>query len=170
MNARDTEPPRPAHPAHRAEPGDSPSVAALRTIERRRRQRPTSPAGYLEALPARILLDRLLTSMLAVGLDGVLVYANPACARMLGHNDARVLTGLPLSAVLADHAHTAPRDCVTALKVTGTTIVDLRHADGFRIRTVISAPLLLREDDPLLLISITDVTDMLWMTCRQQDL
>ena len=34
-----------------------------------------------------------------VGLDGVLIYANPACAHMLVHSDSHVLTGWPLPAL-----------------------------------------------------------------------
>jgi PAS domain-containing protein len=167
MDARDSEPPKQAHPAHRAAPGDAAApVAGPGTLERRRRPRPATPAEVLAELPARVLLNRLSTAVLAVGLDGIVVYANPACEHMLGHHAAHALEGCPLSAVLADHADTAPRDCVALLKVTGSTVIDFRDANGFRVRTVISAPLLLREDDPLLLISIADVTDLLWMTRR----
>jgi hypothetical protein len=41
----------------------------------------------------------------------------------------------------------------------------MRMSDAGLPRTVISA-LLLRDDDPLLLISSTDLTEMPWMTCR----
>jgi PAS domain-containing protein len=167
MDARDSEPPNEAPPAHRAAPGDvAAPLPGPGTLERRRRPPPATPAGVLEAIPARVLLNRLSTAMLAVGLDGMVVYANPACEHMLGHHDANAMEGCPLSAVLADHVDTAPRDCVALLKVTGSTVIDFCDAAGFRVRTVISTPLLLREDDPLLLVSITDVTDLLWMTRR----
>jgi PAS domain-containing protein len=99
--------------------------------------------------------------MLAVGLDGAVIYANLACAHMLGYDDACVVTGWPVSALLADYAYAAPPDCLAALTVADNAIVDFCHAEGFRIRTVISQ-LLLRADDQLVLISITDLTESLW--------
>jgi hypothetical protein len=54
-----------------------------RSTERRRKPPPSTPDGYLHELPALILLDRLRTPMLATGLDGVLIYTNPAFATML---------------------------------------------------------------------------------------
>jgi len=46
--------------------------------ERRRKPAPSTPDGYLSELPALILLDRLPTPTLATGLDGVVIYTNPA--------------------------------------------------------------------------------------------
>jgi PAS domain-containing protein len=135
-----------------------------RSAERRRRPPPSTPTGYLHALPALILLDRLPTSTLAVGLDGVLVYANPAFARMLGHPDTTTLIEQPLPALLAGHSATPPRDCVTALRAAGTVVIDWLHAEGFPIRTMVSDPLLVRATDPILLISITDISELLWTT------
>ena len=73
-----------------------------RITERRRQPPPNTPDGYLHELPALILLDRLPTPMLATGLDGVLIYANPAFATMLGHPGTTTLTEQPLPALLAD--------------------------------------------------------------------
>src|SRR6202012_3308709 len=64
------------------------------STERRRRPSPSTPDEYLYALPALILLDRLPIPMLATGLDGVVVYTNPAFATMLGYRrDTITLTG-----------------------------------------------------------------------------
>jgi hypothetical protein len=82
---------------------------------------------------------------------------------MIGHPDRHALTEWPLPALLADLADTAPQECVNALRNAATTIVVFRHADGFGIHTVISQPLLTRADD-VLLISITDVTELHWNT------
>jgi PAS domain-containing protein len=77
----------------------------LRRGERRRRPSRRSPEEYLRALPALILLDRLPIPMLATGLDGLVVYTNPAFATMLGHHpDTVMLTGQQLPALLAGHA------------------------------------------------------------------
>ena len=132
--------------------------------ERRRQPPPSTPDGYLHELPALILLDRLATPMLATGLDGVLIYTNPAFATMLGHPDTTTLTKQPLPALLAGYSATPPHDCVTALRAVGTVVIDWLHAEGFPIRTVVSDSLLVRATDRILLISITDVTELMWST------
>ena len=75
-----------------------------RITERRRHPPPRTLDGYLHELPAWILLDRLPTPMLATGLDGVLIYTNPAFATMLGHPGTTTLTGQPLPALLAGYS------------------------------------------------------------------
>jgi PAS domain S-box-containing protein len=129
----------------------------------RRRPPPVTTLGYLDQLPARILLDRLPTPALAVGLDGVLIYANPACARLLGYAETTTLTGQPLNTLLAGQSHTAPRKCLTLLRTPENSAVTLwRHADGYPVATLLSRPLLIRDDDPLVLITVTDMTEWLW--------
>jgi PAS domain-containing protein len=135
-----------------------------RIIERRRRPPPSTLDGYLHALPALILLDRLPTPMLATGLDGVLIYTNPAFATMLGYPGTTTLTEQPLPALLAGHSATPPRDCVTVLRAAGSVVIDWLHAEGFPVRTVVSDALLVRATDRILLISITDITELIWTT------
>jgi len=137
-----------------------------RITERRRQPPPSSPDGYLHELPA---LDRLPTPVLAAGLDGVLIYTNPAFATMLGYPGTTTLTEQPLPALLAGHSATPPRDCVTILRAAGTVVIDWLHAEGFPVRTVVSGTvvsdaLLVRATDPILLISITDITELMWTT------
>jgi PAS domain-containing protein len=133
-----------------------------RITERRRQPAPSTLDGYLHQLPALILLDRLPTPMLATGLDGVLIYTNPAFATVLGYPDTTTLTEQPLPALLAGHSATPSRDCVTALRAAGTVVIDWLHAEGFPVRTVVSDTLLARATDPILLISITDITELMW--------
>ena len=133
----------------------------LRRGERRRRPSPSSPEEYLRALPGLILLDRLTVPMLGTGLDGVVVYTNPAFAIMLGyHPDTVTLTGQPLPALLAGHSATPPRACVTALRAASNVIVDWLHAEGFPVRSVISETLFFRATDQILLTGVTDITDI----------
>jgi PAS domain-containing protein len=133
-----------------------------RSTERRRKPPPSTPDGYLHELPALILLDRLPTPTLATGLDGVLIYTNPAFATMLGYPDTTALTEQPLPALLAGHSATPPRDCVTALRAARNVVISWLHAEGFPVRTVVSDALLVRATDPILLISITDITEVTW--------
>ena len=123
----------------------------------------TKPVERLRALPALVLLDRLPVPMLATGLDGVVVYNNPAFAATLGyHPDTIKLIGRRLSALLAGHSATAPHDCVSALRAAGTVVVDWLHAEGFRVRSVVSDMLFLRGTDQILLIGVTDITELMW--------
>jgi PAS domain-containing protein len=136
--------------------------AKWRITERRRQPAPSTLDGYLHQLPALILLDRLPMPMLATGLDGVRIYTNAAFATMLGYPDTTTLTEQPLPALLAGYSATPPRDCVTALRAAGTVVIDWLHAEGFPVRTVVSDTLLARATDPILLISITDITELMW--------
>jgi PAS domain-containing protein len=142
--------------------------AGLHRGERRRRPSPSSAEEYLRTLPAWVLLDRLAVPMLAAGLDGVVVYTNPAFATMLGHHpDTVMLTGQQLPALLAGHSATPPRDCVAILRAAGTGIVDWLHAEGFAVRSLVSETLFVRATDQILLVGVTDITELVWTTPRE---
>jgi PAS domain-containing protein len=131
-------------------------------MEERRRETPAGDlSGYLRALPALLLLDRLPTAILGVALAGTIGYANPACADMLGYADAGLVTRLRLPELLAGLSHRSPSECVGTLR-SAESIVSWNHAQGHVVRTTVSPPLLMRKSDPLLLISMLDVTDWLW--------
>ena len=103
--------------------------------------------------------------VLATGLDGVVVYTNPAFATMLGHHpDTVMLTGQLLPALLVGHSTTPPRGCVSALRAAGNAIVEWRHAEGFPVRSVVSETLFFRASDQILLIGVTDITELIWTT------
>jgi PAS domain-containing protein len=117
--------------------------------------------GFLEQLPAVTLLDRLPTPIIAVGLeDGALVYANPASAELLGYADGAALTAQSLPALMAEHALTLPRDCIAVLVASAATFFN--HTDGYLVRAIVSQPFLRRQDDPVLLVGLTDITEMSW--------
>lgn len=137
--------------------------ADVRGTERRRRPPPTSPEEYLHALPTLTLLDRIYIPMLATGLDGIVVYTNPAFAAMLGHHaDTVMLMGQPLPALLAGHSAKPAHECVSALRAAGNTVIDWLHVEGFPVRSVISDMLSFRATDQIMLIGITDVTELIW--------
>jgi PAS domain-containing protein len=143
--------------------GHGQSVDVKVRSAQRRLTSPSTQEGYLQELPALVLLDRLAIPMLAVRLDGVIVYANPALATMLGHQpDTIALIGQPLSALLDGHSATTPSACVTALRGAGTLVVDWLHAEGFPVRSVISETVFVRASDQILLIGITDITELMW--------
>jgi PAS domain-containing protein len=144
---------------------DKSTGSQLRSGQRRRRPSPSSAEECLRALPGLVLLDRLPVPVLATGLDGVVVYTNPAFATMLGHHpDTVMLTGQLLPALLVGHSTTPPRGCVSALRAAGNAIVEWRHAEGFPVRSVVSETLFFRASDQILLIGVTDITELIWTT------
>jgi len=137
-------------------------VSAQAEHEERRRPIPDTPLGYLEQLPALVLLERLPVPVLAVESDGTVVHANSAFEEMLGYPVAS-LRGHPVSELLAldDDAPTGA-DAVEHLRGSATSPVDLAHQDGSRVRALVSRPILRRQDDPVTLVCFHDVTEQLW--------
>ncbi len=123
-------------------------------------------AEYLQQMPALELLNLLPTAVLGVGLLGEIVYASPAFAEMLGYSDGRAVTRLPLPELLAGHGAVAPSDCLRTLRA-ADSVVEWNHRQDYVIQTMVSPPLLLRENDTLLLVGVTDVSDSLWDTNRR---
>jgi PAS domain S-box-containing protein len=128
--------------------------------ECRRRPAPAIVAGFLEQLPAVVLLNRISIPMLAVADDGIIVFANPACQGMLGHAEDAV-TGQPLNHFLHVTAISAS-DSVAALRDAAGQITAWQHARDEIVQAVVSQPLLMRAEDPILLVGLTDVTEWLW--------
>ena len=109
-------------------------------------------------MPALVLLERLPVPVLAVGESGVILFANPAFAAMLGH---------PVEAVLAmsyrDIFQTLPDYAVVAvMRAQADLVVELRHADGSTVRARLGTSVLRRGDDPLALATFQDLTEQLW--------
>jgi len=129
--------------------------------EQRRQRQPTDLVGYLHQLPALLLLDRLPTAVLGVGPLGDIAYANPACAAMFGYVDGETMTHQSLPELLAGHSTAEPSDCLATVR-SPDGIVLWNHVNDYVIRTKVSPTLLLRESDPLLLVSITDLTEWYW--------
>ncbi len=128
-------------------------------IERRRSETVHDPIGYIDAMPPRLLLDRLRFPVAAVLLDGTVVFVNAAFAVMLGHA-AEWVAGRQVSDLLAD-AHT-PRDAVALLRTRVGATIGLRHSDGSTVVALISNSVFLRDSDPLVLVGFADVTAYLW--------
>jgi PAS domain-containing protein len=130
--------------------------------ERRHRPRPDTLTGYLGQLPDGVLLNRMPMPMLAVANHGIIVFANPACQVMLGDPDTTI-TGRPLNHFLQVDVATAS-ESVTALRQAAGKITTWQPAHEEIIKVVVSQPLLMRAEDPILLVGLTDVTEWLWTT------
>ena len=132
-------------------------------IERRRQPAPPTRIGYIEQLPALTVLDRLPMPIIAVGLDdGAVLYANPAAANLLGYRDAPSVNADSLSILMAEHPDIPSHDCVATLRNAHGSVVEWKHADGFLIRTIVSRSIFIRDDDPVLLVGLTDITELSW--------
>ena len=127
--------------------------------------RPTPPlrssAEVLQGLPAEMLLNRLDTATIVIGLDGLVVYANPACERLLGYQTARTLEGQALATLVTGRSDTPPRDWIDLL-CDPNTVTNWNHSDGYPVATLASDPTTLRGTDPMLMVSLTDVSDRVW--------
>ncbi len=128
-------------------------------------QRPKHPrrssAEVLQGRPAQMLLNRLDTATIVVGLDGVVVYANRACERLLGYRTAMTLEGQSLAALLTEQSDTLPRDWIDLL-CDPDTVTNWNHSDGYPVATLASDAMLLRDTEMMLMVSLTDVSDRVW--------
>ena len=143
------------------EVGDEPVVLSAVREERRRTSPPTTMMGYLEQLSAKTLLQRLAIPMLAVCDDGVILYANPACEAMLGHGD-NALAGQPLNRFLDVGSSISPPECVRVLREAAGDVTAWCHRELGTVCAVVSQSMLLRADDPVLIVGLIDVTEWLW--------
>ena len=130
-------------------------------MERRRTgQASQSPIEVLSQMPALVVLDRLPVAALAVAEDGAIVFANRACAEMLGFNQEE-LTSLTFGELF--RALPADTSAVAAMRAFADVIVELKHRDGSPVKARMSKSVLQRDDDPVALATFQDVTEELWL-------
>jgi len=108
-----------------------------------------------------MLLSRLDFATIVVGLDGVVVYANPACERMLGYHTARTLEGQSLAALIVGQSGASPDDWIRVLR-DPDAVTNWNHSDGYPIATLASDATLLPATDSMLMVTLTDVSDRVW--------
>ncbi|MEO3759413.1 PAS domain-containing protein [Mycobacterium sp. B14F4] len=127
---------------------------------RRTDSRVYSPDTLLDHLPARVVLERMPVPVLAIGLDGSILFVNVAFAEMLGYT-ADAVTSLNFIEIF----QTAPIDepPVSVVRAYAGEIVSLLHADGSVVRAKMSKSALMREDDAMALATFEDLTEQLWL-------
>ena len=130
-------------------------------MQERRQTAPPDLIDYLYGLPALNLLHRLPVAVLAIALTGDVVYANQACADMLGYPDGSAVVREPLPVLLAHREEASPTECLAELQSNPTSVA-WHHTEHYAVQTRVSTPLLVRSTDPVLLISITDLTEWIW--------
>jgi PAS domain S-box-containing protein len=118
----------------------------------------------LRQMPALVVLDRLPEPVLAIGRDGTILFANRACAAMLGHSLEELLS------LKFDQIFRSPpvddSDAVSVIRAHADLLVELAHADGSIVRATMSKSALLRGDDPVALATFHDLTEQLWINGR----
>jgi PAS domain-containing protein len=149
-------------------PRDPDRDVSRTNMDRRRNRPPETAEEFLQQLPARLLVERLSTPTLVIGLDsGVVQFANPACAELLGFPNEVALQGQSLPQLLAGQTDAIPGDCLALLR-TKDAVVKWQHADGYPVSTVVSNTICLRATDPLLVLNLTDVTALVWLGVNTQ--
>lgn len=143
---------------------DGAGMDSSRTIERRRNGSPAdSPTDVLTHLPALVVLERIPVPTLAMGRDGIILFANTAFAEMVGYQPDR-LAGL----AFPDVFFTVP-DVVGALSAVdalANLVVELQHYEGWTVRAKMSKSALMRHDDPVVLVTFDNLTERLWIDER----
>ena len=97
--------------------------------------------------------------MLAADTDGVIVYTNPSFAAMLGHT-VDDLVGKDVGDFLHPDSHSAitSRDVLRA----AGSLLTWHHNEHGLAQSIVTKSVLIRSDDPVLLVGFVDVTDWLW--------
>jgi PAS domain S-box-containing protein len=128
-------------------------------MHEKRRPVPETALGYLEHLPALVLIDRLPIPIVALDAVGDVIHANPAFEELLGY-DPGTLVGRPLQHLLFEPSdHQSPHAILMGHR--GRPIA-LLHREGTPVQVVASDSVFLRRDDPLTLVSLHDITETLW--------
>lgn len=121
--------------------------------------------GFFDEQPARDLIERLPVPMLAFGVDGLVLYVNPALERMLGY-EAGSMVGQWLPRFLSMAAEADSAAAATAVRTAGGDVMTWLHRDGVRVRAAVSHPLPIPDHIQAILVALTDVTEWLWALGR----
>lgn len=143
------------------QPRDGAAMDASSPVERRRNGGPgDSPMDVLSRLPAVVVLQRLPVPSLAMARDGIILFANPAFAEMVGYE----LDRLPGSA-FPEMFHTVPAVlcALSDVDAVANLVVELRHCEGWTVRARMSRTATLRQADPVVLVTFDNLTERLWM-------
>jgi PAS domain-containing protein len=145
-------------------PRDGAGVYGGRRIERRRNGSSIdSPMDILGQLPAVVVLERIPVPSLAMGRDGIILFANTAFAEMVGYRQD-TLAGLAFPEIF----HTVPVAlwALSGVDALANLVVQLQHCEGWTVRARMSKSALMRSDDPVVLVTFENLTEELWMDER----
>jgi PAS domain S-box-containing protein len=146
------------------QPRDAAGLDESAPVERRRNGwSGDSPMDILSRLPAVVVLERLPVPSLAMARDGIILFANPAFAEMVGY-ELEGLAGSEFPVMF----HTVPAAlCVlSGVDAVANLVVELRHCEGWTVRARMSKTAMLRQADPVVLVTFDNLTERLWMDER----
>jgi hypothetical protein len=141
------------------------STARDTPLARRADQRNThlrvAALSHLERLSALVLIDRTPVPTLVIGgALGDIVHLNVAFLNMLVHSDGGSLIGSPVTEIVGrDCRCTLPHDQIELFRLRVGSIMTWRHAQGHSVETVVSPILQMRRFDPLLVVSLIEISD-----------
>jgi len=139
---------------------DSAGVDGDQWVERRRNGGSgDAPTDILRRLPAVVVLERLPIPSLAMTRDGIILFANTAFAEMVGYQPDG-LAGLAFQE--AFHTVPAALCALSGVDALANLVVQLRHCEGWTVRARMSKSLM-RRGDPVVLVTLEDLTERLWM-------
>ena len=146
--------PSPAYPHDGADVGGD-----SRGDRRRNGGSGESPMDILTRLPAVVVLERLPVPSLAIARDGIILFANTAFAEMVGHRQETLAESAFSQIFRAPPAALCAFANVDAL---ANLVVELQHCEGWTIRASMSKSVLMRCDDPVVMVTFQNLTERLW--------
>jgi len=146
----------------------SPRVASVLIEQRQRRPRGESATEFLRDFPALLALSRLPVPILAVDDGGAIEFANEAFAAMIGHRRQDLLTMTAQS--LLHRFYPLDSGVVAMLRAHANSVIRLRHADGWTMPALLSDSMLIRDDENLAVVVLTDLTEIAWHTSPDDEL
>lgn len=140
---------------------DAANVDGGQLIERRRNGNAAdTPMDILARMPALVVLERIPVPALAMARDGIILFANPAFAEMVGYAQ-ETLAGL----AFPDVFRTVPAAvfALSGVQALANMVVELAHFEGWIVRARMSRSALMRRDDQVVLVTFDDLTEHLWL-------
>jgi PAS domain S-box-containing protein len=144
------------------------SSASLPADERQRRPNGESATEFLRDFPALLALSRLPIPILAVDDSGAIGFANEAFAAMVGHSRDELVAMTAQS--LVDCFSPQDSGVVATLRGYANTVIRVRHADGWSMPALVSDSVLIRDDETLAVVALTDLTEIAWHTSPDDEL
>lgn len=135
-----------------------------RPIDRRRNgSSDDSPTDILARLPAVVVLERIPVPTLAMVRDGIILFANTAFAEMVGY-EQDALAG----AVFPEIFRIGPvaASALSEVDALANLVVELEHHEGWTVRARMSKSAMMRRDDPVVLVTLENLTERLWVDDR----
>lgn len=114
---------------------------------------------FLNRLPSLVVLGLIPVPLLAVAPNGVILFANPAFAEMVGYRQDRLA-----GSVFPEIVHTEPAalGALSGVEAVTNLVVKLRHCEGWMVRARMSKSALMPYDDPVAFVTFEDLTERLW--------